>query len=260
MKMKKAICVVLAALMLGAFSGCAQPYYPEYESGYYRYAVKTDEDGSKEAYLIGFTKLGEQQTEMVYPEEIDGIPVWGFGYERKLFLAYELVGWYNTANVEKFFFPTTPKGRLQGGIGPYLDFATTIYWNENFKRTDWYFTENMIYGYNAYVSEMRQYDDMSEGLNKDRHRIANVTYLYNYENSPNGGYYWVDDYDQSVITYIPPKPKREGYVFEGWYKEAECVTAWNFEEDKTGELIKIDYAEQYDSYEGICLYAKWAVK
>ena len=47
--------------MLGVCSGCTQPYYPEYESGYYRYAVKTDEDGSKEAYLIGFTKLGEQQ-------------------------------------------------------------------------------------------------------------------------------------------------------------------------------------------------------
>jgi len=29
----------------------------------------------------------------------------------------------------------------------------------------------------------------------------------------------------------PPTPTTEGYKFTGWYKEAECTTAWNFETD-----------------------------
>lgn len=27
----------------------------------------------------------------------------------------------------------------------------------------------------------------------------------------------------------PPNPTKEGYIFDGWYKEPECVNEWNFE-------------------------------
>lgn len=41
----------------------------------------------------------------------------------------------------------------------------------------------------------------------------------------------------------PAIPTREGYYFDGWYTEAECVTAWNFEDDTiSGNMT---------------LYAKW---
>ena len=41
----------------------------------------------------------------------------------------------------------------------------------------------------------------------------------------------------------PNKPVREGYIFAGWYKEADLITAWNFKED----VITQDTT----------LYAKW---
>lgn len=41
----------------------------------------------------------------------------------------------------------------------------------------------------------------------------------------------------------PGDPKRKGYIFEGWYKESACITAWNFDRDiVTGNIT---------------LYAKW---
>ena len=39
------------------------------------------------------------------------------------------------------------------------------------------------------------------------------------------------------ITYIPEAPTREGYTFGGWYKEEECINAWNFETDTLPEAI-----------------------
>jgi uncharacterized repeat protein (TIGR02543 family) len=44
----------------------------------------------------------------------------------------------------------------------------------------------------------------------------------------------------------PSNPLREGYTFAGWYKEADCQTAWDFTIDKMPA-------------ENITLYAKWIV-
>ena len=42
---------------------------------------------------------------------------------------------------------------------------------------------------------------------------------------------------------VPVAPTRQGYTFLGWYKDAECKTAWNFTTDVVNE--------------NITLYAKW---
>ena len=43
----------------------------------------------------------------------------------------------------------------------------------------------------------------------------------------------------------PEEPTREGYQFEGWYKEAACINAWDFEKDAITA--------------NITLFAKWTV-
>lgn len=95
--------------------------------------------------------------------------------------------------------------------------------------------------------------------------------MYNYEFAENDGYFWVDSYDNETISFIPPEPERSGYAFSGWYKEPECINAWDFETDKTGEKLVVDnntiahygnnylptLPSQYTEKDGLKLYAKW---
>ncbi|MBQ4585093.1 MAG: InlB B-repeat-containing protein [Clostridia bacterium] len=95
------------------------------------------------------------------------------------------------------------------------------------------------------VAYLRGYSDLP----------ANIAYFFNYEENPNNGYFFVDLLEESgKLTKPPYDPRREGYTFAGWYKDAECTEQWDFENDEV--IISFD-EEQNRIYEEICLYAKW---
>ena len=260
--MKKRIVAVVSIISLVllctiALSGCIvidedgwffrEDFLPEYESGYYRYAVKKFEDGTKEAYIIGLTKSGLQQKTLIFPDMIDGIDVDGYGYGIGSIMVTgtnKFVGKFESENLEKLFYVSRPKG---GGtrFGEFY----SVFWNINSS----FIGQKMIMGHDYYIK--KGYHDMTVYDIQEVY-IANVSYLYNYEDCPNSGCYWVDSYDQSVITFIPPDPQREGYKFGGWYKESECINKWNFAIDTTGNSISAG-AEYIETYEGKYLYAKW---
>ncbi|MBQ7761156.1 MAG: InlB B-repeat-containing protein [Clostridia bacterium] len=84
---------------------------------------------------------------------------------------------------------------------------------------------------------------------------ANIAYLFNYEENPNNGYFFVDLLEESgKLTKPPYDPRREGYTFAGWYKDTECTEQWDFESDEV--IISFD-EEKNRIYEEFCLYAKW---
>ena len=85
---------------------------------------------------------------------------------------------------------------------------------------------------NYYVSPPA-YDYIVENV-KDYGMIhkANTLYMLNYEDAPNEGYFFVNNYTEgSLIQSAPYEPRREGHMFGGWYKEPECINAWDFETD-----------------------------
>ncbi len=90
---------------------------------------------------------------------------------------------------------------------------------------------------------------------------ANVSYKWNYEEAPNSGYYWIDDYYNEIISYIPTDPIREGYIFDGWYKEPECINKWDFDNDivpgTEWEFITQSPHKTLVEYQETILYAKW---
>ena len=233
-----------------ALSACREEYLPEYESGYFRYAVRTEKDGNKKAYIIGFTKLGEQQKLLVYPKYIEGIKVCGMGYDHHTILGALPVGDFNSAVLEKLFFPENPKEKVIGNLGVIFPNAYAFFWDIDGEQNELTFTRDVVYSYDYCIINRG-------GRLSDRRYIANVSYMYNYENTENNGYYWVDSYDNDVITFIPPNPERLGYLFGGWYKEPECVNQWNFETDKTGKLLNNETCENFATYDGTYLYAKW---
>lgn len=176
------------------FTGCEPDYYPEYESGFWKYAVKTEKDGTKKAYHIGLMESGLKQTALVYPEEIDGIEVYGLGYARNRIPGKEWVGNIESDMLEKIYFPTVQKENLSRGEIIYLEDGYAVYWDENFKLKtssggDMIDSTYMVYGYNVYLDKK---DELKRRLID--FIIANVSYLYNYEDSANNGYYWVDSY------------------------------------------------------------------
>lgn len=88
---------------------------------------------------------------------------------------------------------------------------------------------------------------------------ANTSYLFNYEDCPNDGYFFINDFEcGKTIENAPYEPLRAGYTFGGWYKESECINAWNFETDT---LPQAQYNEDgQELYQETKLYAKWIKK
>ena len=254
---KKNMNIILLLIIFISLTSCKKPDYhgmlEEKECGIYRYAVREFNDGRTEGYLLGLTEEAKELKEIIIPEYLDGVQIVGFGYEWSTgFMTVKEEA--NFTNVEKMYFnfdiseKTFDDNYRQGNY-----YSTNLYailWNEiNSYNLIIY---NHIYGFNLYSKFVYVYD-----FGQENYLLANVSYMYNYDNCPNEGYYWVDSYNESIITFIPPNPEREGYIFDGWYKEEECINKWDFNTDITGEELIIEYENQYEEYPGIYLYAKW---
>ena len=89
-------------------------------------------------------------------------------------------------------------------------------------------------------------------------KVANTSYIFNYEGAPNNGYFFINNFeDGALIENTPYVPLREGYTFAGWYKEEACINKCDFDIDV--------YEEQYDEngqliFNELKLYAKWVEK
>ena len=53
-------------------------------------------------------------------------------------------------------------------------------------------------------------------------RVANTAYMFNYDGEPNGGYFFINNFDWGKkIEPAPYMPMRNGYEFKGWYARQE---------------------------------------
>lgn len=85
---------------------------------------------------------------------------------------------------------------------------------------------------------------------------ANINFIFNYNESPNQNVFLIDNHEAGEKVMQPPyEPIREGYTFSGWYKEAECINKWDFENDVMPEFRYDENDERI--FEITYLYAKW---
>ena len=83
--------------------------------------------------------------------------------------------------------------------------------------------------------------------------------MFNYETCPNDGYFFIDDFEYGeTVENTPYEPLRDGYIFDGWYKESACVNAWDFETDTLPQALYNE--EEQEIYQETKLYAKWIKK
>jgi hypothetical protein len=231
---------MMATASIFMLSGCGTKIYTSGDFKYWR--------ASKNAYICDLSEEGMEKKIIAIPETIDGYIVNGL---KKKNDTYSHIRWYSK-NLKKIYIPK--EIYIDGAVFAnclklekiilfyeteytYPDFSMALNFEDN-SMSYLYVNKNMFEKYD--VSYLRQ---------------SNVNYYYNYIDSDNNGIFWLDDYDNEQISFIPPEPVRESYIFEGWYKEAECKTKWNFDNDKVP--AKIYDAEENYEYIETCLYAKW---
>ena len=260
--MKRLMCMALMFLLAFGLGGCfgstlthPNEYYGVREVGDFL----VDFDSNDTCAVRGTTEQGNGKRFLVIPQQIEGSPVKIFGYQdfldlekpmiesevlEKLFVeSDEMRFWYSTDELE------CPA------------FKKIVCLKECAHRSK---IRNILIYFPRYTCEKYNSENLLQ-LNP-----ANVSYYYNYEDAENDGYYWVDDCDYGgKIEFIPEDPKREGYEFGGWYKEAECINKWDFEADtlpeevtKPGETIVNDEIIPTVEvvYQETILYAKWILK
>ena len=231
-----ALLFLIVALILSAsiLTGCGSGtsfYIGDYlETDYFKYYTSVGAGRREYVCIRGLTDKGKELEYVVFPESIDGIPVTKIAIHT------------SDSKAKKAYISTNI-------ISLHVPYWTTVS-KEPVKLIDQRFTyslENSINTPWTYVSEYAE-KVLVEKFN-NIYLIANLCYLYNYEDSPNGGQWFVDDLDEGErIGYIPPDPVREGYKFTGWFTDKECAKSF----DLNG------YA--YDPADGnISLYAGWII-
>jgi len=226
---------ILAALIFFALALIIiNPFGPKYyDSGYFKYTVR-GEEAEQTAWIEGLTDLGKEQTQIIVPEVLDGYQVshlgwsvWGFSH-----------GIWESDNLKKVYVPFE------------LDIDDEVFRNcTNLEKVITLYEINTNF-------EFIYYPNASCYTNYNIQK-ANISFKYNYDDAENYGFYWIDDLDYgSLITTLPENPTREGYTFDGWYKELECVNQWNFETDVTPTAT---YETDGTTlvYQETILYAKW---
>ena len=79
--------------------------------------------------------------------------------------------------------------------------------------------------------------------------ISKVAFMNNYSAAVNRGYFRAEDVESGEKIPEPPVPEREGYIFTGWYTEAEAINLWDF-----------DTKTEIPDGEELRLYAGWQAK
>lgn len=208
------------------------------------------DDGRAYYEIVGITEELAMQEEIVMPTSINDIPVVSVGYNKfepmrdncpnKMFVS---------SNIWSFNFPYISSYKASYSGFPkankfiFLDFKAVGYlpgfitWNEKFWKTP--YKSATIYVAKGAINDFQERtSDCPDAVFIE----ANVSYFYNYEGAPNEGYCWIDnlEYYEKIIT-KPQTPVREGYIFNGWYKDAECTMPVDLNKFR----MKTDSAEFY---------------
>lgn len=249
------ICLIIVLLLMCCMgSKCQGRQTAPIEYGDFYYSIMTDEEtGERYIRMQGLTEQGQQKKYVIVPSEIDGINVRELNYCGG---AWYYEGALISDNLEKIYIPTSVTVmNISFMHCPRLNKVIMLDKNG----LDMYDDRE---GINIFIIS-NEYSLADYGFNNFYQYIfpvnvyfANVSFMYNYEQAENNGYYWIDDLDYGTrIEYVPENPEREGYTFGGWYKESECVNEWNFETDTLPEQVLTDDGEE--KYQETRLYAKW---
>ena len=224
---------VLIVLSTAVLYGCVDDDN-NFETEYFRYHIYYGKD-YEVVFIDGLTENGTKLKNIVIPLEIDGIPVTKYTGIATAPNLRKIIVSYNMTRINSF-----------GGIAPGSMFVND--WPDDLKvlYVSCEYRRGMIMEPDFYIATEALESYQENIPNPTVYTFANMQYMYNYDEAPNKGVFFIDDLDVGeTLEVIPETPKREGYTFVGWYAEAECVNG-----------ISLDgYVK--DDEEIVYLYAGW---
>ena len=278
------IILIINIFVISLFQiGCETKEYKQETIGDFIYAIGEGEN----CLLVSLSEEGKQKEILVFPTLVRGKKVYcgKWGGE---FSSYKAIKTnFKTFKIKKILI----EGELPKEIQDYyenvkffveafeyekgLNLSVKIiinYFNFSSIKLTYMDYKNKKYMrmklYNENIFETIDYlkNVLGEDYNFERDinclRPANVEFHWNYENSPQEDYYWIDDIeDGELIEEIPPIPEREGFIFGGWYTEKECVSEFSFSTPIS--KMDINWEELLNSRQQVpdeyvtSLYAKW---
>lgn len=241
--MKKIITMFLLLILTISLSGCQNDSLKE--CGDFKYHLRDNL-----AYVYELTEKGKEKEIIILPSELDNYKT-ALGYKKGMLNPAEII--LQSEKLETIYINSEIMSKTYSDNAVYAKISRnenmTIflpYSNQHLQQVEQpYFN---IY----YSNEYSQFE--INNIKSYNGKIANVSYYYNYDKD---GYktYYIDDVDGETLKNIPPLPIREGYQFDGWYKEAECINKWDFSKDLISKKT-FDEDGNY-IYNEIILYAKW---
>ena len=199
---------ILFLSLIGTTYGC-QPKQI-YETETFRYQV-FESDGEEWVSIEGLTEKGRQQKNIVIPEEIDG----------KRVAIYQ--GYDEAPNAKKIIVPYNILTINSWGLSRARLIITSYSSDIKVLYVNCYYHNSTLMEPDFYIASAALENFQTNIVNSDVYSIANIQYLFNYGDSQNKGVSFIDDLDiGEELEIIPTTPKRDGYVFTGWYEEPEC--------------------------------------
>ena len=255
------IFMVIMLLMTAVFMPSCVFGNSKFESGYFNCEVESF-NGGKIVRLLDLTELGKEQEVIVIPETINGYPVSRIGKMDPNIWGETRI--WSSSNLKRLYLPFY-MGVANNAIDGCSKLEKIVLFNWDVSQGSTVNTVgelaisagkqcSTVIKYSEFIKEFSNLVVSENVFEKYRITTSNVGYMYNYEKEGGDGYYWIDDYDDEKISYVPADPIREGYTFGGWYKEAECVNKWDFDTDK---VHKQEFDDEYYYYQELKLYAKW---
>lgn len=217
--------------------------YKKEDQGFY-YAVY-HKDGKKTATILGLVDEESERDELVIPEKLGGYDVRQLGAIQQRLSAPSLIYGIEAKKIDKIFI-NSPILLADFGIKNFegdllisaaIDFTYTLEntdfltLTESARSVQINIATDQIINYDTFVIRFTKASDYSEIVFES---FADNRQTYSTINKNNE---WLTK---------PILPTKAGYLFKGWFKDAEYQTEWNFDKDMVTE--------------NITLYAKWLAK
>ena len=223
---KKSVFSLTFLMSLLSLSGCSSD--PEiHKEGFFEYIVL--EPGKYKYYgegksiaIIGFTESGLKEESIKIPGKINGIPVEHLGYtgadgahSKTYIYNIEVSGKDNLKSIY-FFDNILYVNPFSYDCNSSVDYGTLNVFccskNKFFRN----YSENV----NLYCYNLNNYSPYCG------YTLPNIVYSYNFDCE---NYYSLDNVINGDVLVEPGEPNNDGYIFSGWYTEAECINKYNFQ-------------------------------